>query len=754
MALVAHIDSGKTTLTESVLYTSSYLACSGSVDTGSTTTDFLPVERERGITVQSASIPVKWKDWTFNLIDTPGHADFGMEVESASRVIDGAVVLLDAVEGVEAQTKGVWQQLDRYGVQTRMMFINKLDRPGASLPNSLLSLLAHRFHPRPTILTLPISSFDPRLYARGEPGISGLVDLVKWNVWKWDEEGQVTKHPLPTSVEELNALPLFPADHPLVPHLPLARTQLIENLSMLSEELMEYLLELPSSPSAYLEIEPSRILPHLRNATTTNEILPVVCGSALKHVGTEVLMDYVGELFPSPLDVSSVDAKERNPPTQLLAWKVTWDPKRGWMTFVRVYSGKLTKQSTLFNASRNQREKVSKLLLLYASEAQEVDELPCGSVGVVLGLKYTRTGDTLVSLGGGKNEQRIALRDITPPPAVVSTSVIPHSHSDLEPVQAALDSLTRTDPSVRIDAQEGQILVHGLGTLHLEIVENKLRSEWNVNFEFGQRRVSFREGLGTGEPEPNWNTWSSEVSGKHLSMTIPIEIRPMTEEEVGDSVWDGNLVVGPNGKPLPSPESVTTSRLAAVADGVATALSNSPHSSLPFSKVYVRIDEVPKDIPISIANLNSATVAVLRSRIRSAGMGPILEPYVHAKISVPEKSFGIVVNDLTEHGGELLEMGEESSSSFDGSEASAFSEQGVYVPPQWISPSGNHLRTGSQTSMKHIIHASVPLRQMFDYSNRLRAIAEGHGTFEMAVDGFKEVSESRKLEILKEIGRA
>lgn len=393
-------------------------------------------------------------------------------------------------------------------------------------------------------------------------------------------------------------------------------------------------------------------------------------------------------------------------------------------------------------------------MLLYASEAQEVDELPMGSVGVVLGLKHTRTGDTLVSMGAN-SEHKAALRDITPPPAVVSTSVIPHSHSDLEPVQQALDALSRTDPSVRVDVQEGQLIVQGLGTLHLEIIENKLRSEWNVDFEFGQRRVSYREGLGSVEPQADWNRWAGEVNGKPASVVIPVEIRPMEQGEVGDPVWDGNLVIGPKGKPLPSPESISTSRLAAIGDGLATALSNSPHYSLPLTKVYVKVNELPKDVGVSIATLNAATVAVVRNLIRNAGPGPILEPYVHVKISVPEKSFGNVINDLTENGGELLEMGEDSSSGFDGSEASGFSDEGLYVPPSWVSPSGSYTGgSGAQSMMKHVIHASAPLKQMFDYSNRLRAISEGHGNFEMVVDGFKEVSDSRRLEILKEIGRA
>ncbi|EAU84878.2 translation elongation factor 2 [Coprinopsis cinerea okayama7 len=762
MALVAHIvcsgspDSGKTTLTESILYRSSYLSSSGSVDTGSTTTDFLPVERERGITVQSASIPVRWKDWTFNLIDTPGHADFGMEVEGASRVIDGAVVLLDSVEGVEAQTKNVWRQLDRYGVPTRMMFFNKLDRPGASFRNAMASLLTHRFHPNPSPLTIPIASFDPKDYQHGEPGVQGLVDLVKWNIWRWAGE-EATCRPLPRTVAELEKFPLFPPNHPIVPHLPVARTQLLENISMFSEDLMEHLLELDSSPDAYLGLPAEAILPHLRKAILKGEILPIVCGSALNHIGTEILMDYVGELFPSPLDVPH-DPQGKNPPVRALAWKVNWDARRGWMTFVRVYSGKfsryctLTKQSVLQNASRNQREKVSKLLMLYASDVEEVDELPVGSVGVVLGLRHTRTGDTLVSLGGNA-EQRSVLRDITPPPAVISTSVIPHSHSDLDPVQAALDSLARTDPSVRIDTQEGQLLVHALGTLHLEIVENKLRDIWGANFEFGQRRVSYREGLGDGTPSDTWATWSSDIAGKPVTVTLPLEIRAMTDEEVGDPVWDGNCVLGPTGAPLPAPEAIQSPRLAGIAEGIANALSNSPHSGLAMTKVFVRITGPPTEaFPAPV--LNAATVAVLRQRVRDASMGPLFEPYVHLKVSVPEKSFGLVISDLTEHGGEVLELGEDAAA-FDGSSSTPFSEEGLYIPPDWLSPSGNNATASrGQAATKHVIHASAPLSRMFDYSSRLRAITEGHGSFEMAIDCFRQVSEPRRMEILKEIGRA
>ncbi|KXN86426.1 Ribosome-releasing factor 2, mitochondrial [Leucoagaricus sp. SymC.cos] len=737
MALVAHIDSGKTTLTESILYKSSYLAESGTVDTGSTTTDFLPIERERGITVQSASIPVQWKDWTCNLIDTPGHADFGMEVESASRVVDGAVVLIDSVEGVEAQTKGVWAQLHRYGVAGKLIFLNKMDRPGASFKAALSSILLNRLHPQPLPLTLPIASFSPFAYRQAEPGIQGLVDLVKWELWRWNEEGNPSVEALPRTTAALGSM--FEPSHPLPAHLSDARTEFLDNLSMHSEELMETLLALPSSPDAYLGVDSTQILPHLRQASIQNAIVPIVCGSALRHIGTELVLDYACELFPSPLDVPH-DPQKTNPPLRLLAWKVNWDPRRGWMTFVRVYSGKLTRQSRLFNTNRNQKEHVSKLMLLYASEFQEVDELPFGSVGLIIGLKHTRTGDTLVSAG-------------TP-----ASALIPQSHADQESVQNALESLARTDPSVRVDVQEGQLLVHGLGALHLEIVEGRLRDEWHVNFELGKRRVSYREGLGFGTPAPGWDVWDADVGGgKHISVKVPLIVRPLESGEEGDPVWDGNKILDDKGNPVPAPDSLPAGPLSYLAQGIASALSSSPHFSLAMTHICIEIPKQALFLQTTPSILTGAAAGTLRQFFRSVGPGFIMEPFINLKVSVPESHLGKVIRDLTEHGGEVLELGSGSSTNPDGEAGGGFSQEGVYVPPLWLTPSATDksLSLKSSTSrLKRAVHGLAPLSQFLDYSQRLRALSEGHGTFEMLTAGFKQVSDARRMEILREIGRA
>jgi elongation factor G len=417
--------------------------------------------------------------------------------------------------------------------------------------------------------------------------------------------------------------------------------------------------------------------------------------------------------------------------------------------------GKLTRQTSLLNANRNQKEKVSKLLLLYASETEEVDELPFGSVGVVLGLKHTRTGDTLVS-SGVSDAFKSTLRDIRPPPAVVSASVIPQSHSEIQAVQNALDALTRTDPSVRVETQEGQMLVHGLGSLHLEIVEGRLRDEWKVNFEFGRRRVSYREGLGCEIPAPDWNVWKTEIAGKPITVTVPLSVRGLEPQEMGDPVWDGNVVLDEKGRPIPSPDGMPTGLLTDVAIGVLNGLSNSPHSSLPMSKLHVQIHNL-RHIESKVSSLvTGASAAVLRKRIRDAGLGPIMEPFIQLRISVGENQVGKIVKDLTERGGELLDMENEDTAGDGKEKQEVYSEDFVYLPPDWISPSGTtpmH-KIRSEHHLKRTVQALAPLSQFLDFSSRLRAMTEGHGVFEMSGAGFREVSEERRLEILREIGRA
>ncbi|KAJ1309077.1 hypothetical protein OPQ81_004756 [Rhizoctonia solani] len=780
IALLAHIDSGKTTLTESILTASSYKPSAGTVDTGSTTTDFLPAERERGITIQSASIPVSWCQWTFNLIDTPGHADFGMEVESASRVVDGAVVLLDAVEGVESQTKGVWNQLDRHQVPTRFIFVNKLDRPGASLPSSISSIIAHRLHPSPTLLSLPVASFDTGHYKRGEPGIEGLVDLVKWEVWKWPTtQSAEANHPperipLPTTASDLTKSPLFSPDHPILKELLPAREALLDGLSLRSPELESAILDCPPDVSPYLSVPSRQIISSLRSLVAKREVLPVFSGAAAKHIGTGLLLDYVGELLASPRDVRLQGATESGPEVQMLAWKVAWDKRKGWMTFVRVYSGSLTRNVTLVNTSTREKERISKILLLYADEPREVDSLPFGSVGVLLGLKHTRTGDTLIAATLDHQSHRqqkapkgkpspsqaqpsqLTLRSIIPPPAVISASVVPQAHADIQPVTDALLALSRTDPSLRIteDQTEGQTLVHGLGALHLEIAEGRLKEEWGVRASFGKRRVTYREGF-VGDKIEVDEVLEREVGGIKTSARVRLMVRSLTQEEgEGDPAWGGNIVSSVEGTILraPATASDTTAPVDPVLFGIQTALSASPHTSLAMARAYITILEAPAT---NVTNplAAGAGAQALRAALIEAGPGAVMEPFVNVRVRVGEEAVGKIVKDLTECGGEIADLGLEA---INDTEIAAFNASNVYIPPAIVSPASglsNTTKVGN-AGVKRTVHAVAPLSRMLDYSNRLRALSAGTGHFEMESAGFREVGDLRRREILVEIGRA
>ena len=538
---------------------------------------------------------------------------------------------------------------------------------------------------------------------------------------------------------------------------------------MFSEELMEVLLNSPSSPSPYLGIDSSTIISHLRAASLRNDVLPILCGSAMKSVGTELVMNYVGELLASPLDVQR-DVQFSDAALRLLAWKVGWDPKKGWMTYVRVYSGWLyivlckgyyTKPTTgtlkrhnaLWNSNRNKKERPSKILLMYASRTKEVDELPFGSIGVITGLRYTRTGDTLLSAQGDKHFDVPALREIIPPPAVMSASVVPLSHSDLDPVQNALQSIARTDPSVRVDVQDGQILIHGLGALHLEIVEGRLRDEFNARFEFGHRRVSYREGLkfeltrSGDEPEQ----WFTTVAGKDVFVSLDFSLRPLTDDEKGDAAWDGNIVIDEVGQPLlPDASGAASVALRAyLGRGIATALSSSPHTSLAMSHVHVRVHKLSAPFLENPNIVASGAAVLLRNRMREAGMGPIMEPYIRYKVTVNEVSLGRVVRDLTENGAEVTDATVATNS-----DEGPYPPDGVYVPPKELSTfTKSHTSTSSEPRLTRTIHGTAPLSKMLDYSSRLRALSGGHGLFETVNAGFRAVSEPRKTEILKEIGR-
>ena len=422
------------------------------------------------------------------------------------------------------------------------------------------------------------------------------------------------------------------------------------------------------------------------------------------------------------------------------------------MTF---WSGTLFRQSVLFNSSRGVKERVSKLLLLYASEAEEVEELPFGSVGVILGLKHTRTGDTLISTHGRSKDSPFP--GITPPPTTMSASVIPQSHADLEPVEDALNALIRTDPSIRMETHEGQLLVHGLGALHLEIVEGRLKDEWGAKCEFGRRRVAYREGFGPDESRPSIVDWTTSVGGKSVTASVSFSLRPLLDNEAGDGAWDDNIVLRDDGQPLRHPSAFHDEQnpWTHISRGIASTLSSSPHTSFSLSRSRIQVTAFyhPPDTPPSI--LGGASAIILRDLVKNRGRGPILEPYIQIRVSVGSDVLGPVMRDLVEHGGEIVDLSE-SNVPLDEETSIPYSQEGVYIPPKWLSPCSMSQVDEENHSirLKRPVYAVAPLSQMLDYSTRLRAISGGHGQFEMTSAGFRAVSPVRELEILTEIGRA
>ncbi|TKY87093.1 hypothetical protein EX895_003770 [Sporisorium graminicola] len=599
ISIIAHIDAGKTTLTERLLHLTHALsgtssstsnALPGDVDSGSTVTDFLEQERERGITIQSAAVgPVWWPPPSsgsqhaerppvgITLVDTPGHIDFGIEVERALRVVDGAVVVLDGVEGVEAQTENVWSQAARYDVKASLLFINKLDRMGSSIAQSLRSVIRSGMHSRPLLLQLPIP-----VRGSDEPGIAGLVDLVEMQKLTFaGKAGDV-----------VTRTPLQEADE-MFEEARQARHALVECLASLDEELLEELFGLPTSSNEepHAKMSAASLKGAIRRQTLAGSILPVLCGSAAKNVGVQPLLDAISDFLPSPMDkpsvtgtTSSSEGKEgvesssssgkdvsislQDKRTTALAFKVVHDKRRGPTTFVRIYSGTLQRSSVLFNTTTGARERLSRVLFPFADQYVETATLRAGQIGVILGLRDTRTGDTLVDISSTPHTQSkssssakldtdqakaLRLKRVHIPPPVFSMSLEPASKSDVDTVSEALHLLIRTDPSLRLDESgegtTGQMVLSGMGELHLEIAKDRLANEFGVNARMGAVRVSYREtldeGMGGVEVE---EVVERELAGKKIKVGARMRVRGLEEEELHlaggaeAAVYGGNVV--------------------------------------------------------------------------------------------------------------------------------------------------------------------------------------------------------------------
>lgn len=865
-----HIDAGKTTLTEKVIYLANALDSSttqqihkqsikpaqqmpGDVDSGSTVTDFLEAERQRGITIQSAAVgPFVWRvtdgmeplQAQITLVDTPGHIDFSIEVERSLRVADGCVVLIDGVEGVESQTEGVWKIAQRYNVRSHIAFVNKLDRTGASLSRSIQSIASKGLHSRPTLLQLPI--FSKTTISTEESTLTGLIDLTSKSLQAYFYGGKAGERVTSKSLDD--ALSEGIISQELAQEARKAREHLIDTAAGLDELLLEEIFASDDAAGQPHEhIRSCQLRQAIRRLVHQGDILPVLCGSAQKGVGVQPVLDAICRYLPAPEEAGDFDAAEsrqklsgcvwgsvdltkaaktskkgtelsRNntsrgqtsisiddPQVSMLAFKVVWDKRRGPLTYVRIYSGTLTRSCSLLNTTTQTRERLNKILFSYADQLIETDKLEPGQIGVLLGLKDTKTGDTLVDTRNSaarkvpwsSSANTLTLRKVNVPPPVFSLSVEPRGKSDEGPLFEALDMLIRTDPSLHVDygdssglgpssggvgsiaASAGQMVLSGMGELHLEIAKDRLIKEFGGKAHFGPVRVSYRETIKAEEGQTATtvnHTLDREVMGQHLKASCRITISALSPNESlsasSDDRKDGNVVdidlSGISAGVLDdlhdrhNEQHTSTGSIddedkrRALLSGILATLSRGPVSGNPIVGLKVHISDIksfgPQLTPIKALTMLSAQA--LRHAIVDHG-ATLMEPIMHVNIHCDEDHLGRVVADLTSTQQAVVEEVNHQHHSQEGSMGAHNGEGYFYVP---LSLESSDAALGLEESQRvgrincRII-ASVPLVRLVQYSSQLRALTRGNGTFEMKFKGFSVVSSEREREILMELGR-
>ena len=678
IGIVAHIDAGKTTTTERILFYTGKIHKTGEVHEGDTTTDFMVQEKERGITIQSAAISCTWKDWAINIIDTPGHVDFTMEVERSLRVLDGAVCVFCAVGGVQPQSETVWRQADRYHVP-RVAFVNKMDRMGADF-GRVVEEIRTKLRANAAPVELPIGK---------EEGFQGVVDLLEMKGIVYDE----------ASEGKTFAVGEIPAG--LKDDAELARAELCEKIADLDEGVME----------AYLEkgdLTADELRAAIRRQVVAGAFVPVLCGTAFKDKGIQPLLDAIGLYLPAPTDRPPVEATDlksgakvtrRQDPAEPLAalvFKIATDPYVGRLYFVRVYSGVLKKGANAFNPRTKKRERIMKIVRLFADQQIEVDHLAAGDIGALVGLKECTTGDTLCA-----EMKPLYLERITAPQPVMFLAIEPKSGADKDKLVASMEQLAAEDPTcqVRQDEETGQTILSGMGELHLEILVDRLKREFKCAANVGKPMVSYVETVTA--PAVKAFTFDRELGGKRHAVTLAIEIRPL---ERGKGVQVDVSRDFRNTLPDPKLADVVVQGLR---DGVATGvLARFPMTDL--AVCAVRCTLVDPEISDEIA-FRSAAVMGFREAAEAAAP-EFLEPIMKLEITTPPESVGEVLGDLNARRGTVLDM--------------------------------------EQRGDMQIVHARVPMAQMFGYSTAIRSLTKGRASYSMEPSDFALVPRNVREELL------
>ena len=610
IGFIAHIDAGKTTVTERVLFFAGRIYKIGGVDEGTTTMDWMVQERERGITITSAATTCNWGEYTINIIDTPGHIDFTAEVERSLRVLDGGVVIFDAVAGVEPQSETVWRQADKYHVP-RVCFVNKMDRVGADYVRTIDSI-AHRLNANPVAIQLPIGSED---------SFRGIVDLIegKAYIFSEDEVGAFKEGPVPEEmIKEFN-------DH---------RDAMVEKIAETDEDLIVKYLE-------EHEITKEEIKSALRRATIDYRLVPVLCGTALQSKGIQPLLDAVCSYLPSPTDVPAVSGKDyktgeeverearEDAPLAAIAFKTVSDPFIGRLVYFRVYSGRCESGRTVFNPTQGRRERLGRLVKMHADRREEVSAVVAGDIAAAVGLKGASTGDTICD-----EKDAILLETITFPEPVVSVAIEPKAKADRDKLDEAIAKLADEDPTFKTvyDDETGQTIISGMGELHLDILTDRMRREYKVEGNVGKPRVAFRETIGR----------KARVEGRLVRQTgghgqyghVWIEMEPL---ERGTGILFESAIKG---------GTIPQEFIRPIEDGVRQALNTGPLSGYPVIDVKVTlVDGSYHEVDSSGMAFQIAGSMAAKAAVNKAG-AILLEPIMRLEIVVPGAFLGDVLGDL------------------------------------------------------------------------------------------------------------
>ena len=675
IGIMAHVDAGKTTTTERILYYTGKIHKIGETHEGASQMDWMEQEQERGITITSAATTAQWKDYRVNIIDTPGHVDFTIEVQRSLRVLDGAVTVLDSQSGVEPQTETVWRQATEYGVP-RIVFSNKMDKIGADFLYSV-STLHDRLQANAHPIQLPIGSED---------SFRGIIDLVRM-------KAEIYTNDLGTDILEED----IPAEY--VDQANEYREKLIEAVAETDEELMMKYLEGE-------EITNEELKAAIRKATINVEFFPVLCGSAFKNKGVQLMLDAVIDYLPSPVDIPAIkginpdtDAEETRPasdeePFAALAFKIMTDPFVGRLTFFRVYSGVLQSGSYVMNTSKGKRERIGRILQMHANSRQEIDTVYAGDIAAAVGLKDTTTGDSLTD-----EKAKVILESINVPEPVIQLMVEPKSKADQDKMGIALQKLAEEDPTFRVETnvETGETVISGMGELHLDVLVDRMKREFKVEANVGAPQVSYRETFRAGTQARGF--FKRQSGGKGQFGDVWIEFNP---NEEGKGFEFENAIVG---------GVVPREFIPAVEKGLVEAMANGVLAGFPLVDVKAKLyDGSYHDVDSSETAFKIAASLALKEAAKTA-QPVILEPMMLVTVTVPEENLGDVMGHVTARRGRV-----------DGMEAHGNSQ---------------------------IVRAYVPLSEMFGYATVLRSATQGRGTFMMVFDHYEDVPKSVQEEIIK-----